>query len=83
MVASQKVFATHKDKIFVIGGGEIYKMTIGIADRLYLTLVEKKDGTEIVGDIFFPEFKNLFTKSQSVSKGSNNEFRYEFVVLER
>ncbi|MGL1442064.1 dihydrofolate reductase, partial [Vibrio parahaemolyticus] len=37
-------------QVYVIGGGEIYKESILIADRLYITRVQ----TEIEGDTFFP-----------------------------
>ncbi|MGL1218042.1 dihydrofolate reductase, partial [Vibrio parahaemolyticus] len=37
-------------QVYVIGGGEIYKEAILIADRLYITRVQ----TEIEGDTFFP-----------------------------
>ena len=40
------------DEIFIVGGGEIYKQTLPIINRLYLTLVHKK----YEGDTFFPEF---------------------------
>jgi len=38
-------------EIMIIGGGEIYKIFIGMVNRLYLTNVEK----HIDGDVFFPE----------------------------
>ena len=37
--------------IFVIGGGEIFRQTIGLADTLYITHVDK----EVDGDALFPE----------------------------
>jgi dihydrofolate reductase len=37
-------------EVFIIGGGEIYKAALTIADKVYLTRVE----TEIEGDTFFP-----------------------------
>ena len=41
---------TNAKEIFITGGGEIYKQTIGIADKIYLTRV----ATHIDGDVFFP-----------------------------
>ena len=38
-------------EIMIIGGGDIYKIFIGMVNRLYLTNVEK----HIDGDVFFPE----------------------------
>lgn len=37
-------------QVYVIGGGEIYKEAILVADQLYITRVQ----TEIEGDTFFP-----------------------------
>jgi dihydrofolate reductase len=41
-----------ESEVFICGGAEIYAQSIGIADRMYLTLVE----AEVAADIFFPEF---------------------------
>lgn len=41
-----------EEELFIIGGGEIYKQTIDLADRLYITHV----AAEIEGHAFFPDF---------------------------
>jgi dihydrofolate reductase len=38
-------------EVFIIGGGEIYNQTIGMADTIYRTVVN----TEIDGDVYFSE----------------------------
>ncbi|UCD25789.1 MAG: dihydrofolate reductase [Gemmatimonadota bacterium] len=43
---------SEEDDVFIAGGGEIYRMALPVADRLYLTVVH----TEAVGDTLFPEF---------------------------
>lgn len=55
--------ATKHARLFVIGGGNVYKQAIEIADEMYLTLVEKGELTEDLfgedsfnADTFFPEF---------------------------
>jgi dihydrofolate reductase len=46
-----------KDQVlWIIGGGEIYKRTLGLIDELYLTKVSGRHR----GDTFFPEFENEF-----------------------
>lgn len=40
------------DEVFVVGGGEIYKQSMEVIDRLYLTVIEK----DFEGDAKFPEF---------------------------
>lgn len=37
---------------FIVGGGEIYKESLPIIDRIYLTLVHQK----VDGDTYYPEF---------------------------
>jgi dihydrofolate reductase len=39
------------DEAFVIGGSEIYRQTLPIADRLHLTFIEE----DFPGDVHFPE----------------------------
>lgn len=41
-----------EEEVFIIGGGEIYKQTLGLADKMYITWVHKS----FEGDTFFPEF---------------------------
>jgi len=41
-----------EDEVFVIGGGEIFRLALDRADRLYLTIVH----AEIEGDTLFPAF---------------------------
>ncbi len=67
------------NEIFIIGGGQIYTAALPFADRLYLTLVD----TDITGPVTFPEYESQFSKivSRRVSKDDN--FAYEFVMLER
>lgn len=43
-----------EDRIFVIGGGEIYRETLGLADELYITEIHK----EYQGDTYFPEYRD-------------------------
>lgn len=46
------------DTIFIIGGGEIFKQTMAIADRLELTHVE----LDVQGDAHYPEIPAAFQK---------------------
>lgn len=43
--------AKYGEEIFIIGGGEIFKESIGIVDTIYLTRIHK----EIHGDILYPK----------------------------
>ena len=48
----------NEEKVFVIGGGEIYSQMLSKADEIYLTIVENN----LNGDTFFPEYKDLIDK---------------------
>lgn len=68
---------------FVIGGGEIYRQALSLADRLYLTYIEV---TVEGGDVFFPTFDKTRWKTiqeEAHQKDEKNAYDYKFVVLER
>jgi dihydrofolate reductase len=68
-----------QEEIFVIGGGQIYKQALELADKLYLTLVQG----EFEGDTFFPEYRNIFTKTVSEFQSEENGFKFSFLELEK
>lgn len=70
-------------EIFIIGGGQIYNLGLPFADRLYLTFVSRKDGAPIEGDVFFPEYAEQFTKKISSRESSDENYEYEFAILEK
>lgn len=44
-----------EDKVFILGGGEVYREALPLTDRMELTIV---DG-HFDGDTFFPEYEHL------------------------
>ncbi len=48
-------FLSNEKSVFIIGGGEIFRQTIGLADELMLTIVDNEDE----GDVYFPEYEHL------------------------
>lgn len=67
-----------EEEVFVIGGGQIYKLSLPFADKLYLTVVE--DSPE--ADTFFPdysEFKNVVSEENQ----DNGKYRFTFLELTR
>jgi dihydrofolate reductase len=62
---------------FIIGGGEIYKQSMGIADKLYLTLVHE----DFEGDTTFPEIGSEWkmVTSQDFEPDEKNKHKYSFI----
>lgn len=66
-----------KEEAFVIGGGEIYRQFLPLADRLYVTEVN----TTCDGDTFFPAFENDAWKeisSETHPKDDKNSCDFTF-----
>ena len=62
---------------FIIGGGEIYRQSINVADKIYLTLIYN----EFEGDTLFPEIKDWVEVSKE--DFANDNFEYSFIEYER
>ncbi len=70
------------EEVVVIGGAQIYALTLPIADRLYMTQVH----AEVAGDAFFPQFDLSQWHEvgrEDFSAAGPNPYDYSFVVLER
>ncbi len=69
-------------EVFIIGGGEIYKAALSIADRVYLTRVE----AEIEGDTFFPELNTAnwqLIEDNPHPSDAKHAFSYRFQVWQK
>ena len=68
------------DEIMVIGGEQIYRMTIDLADRIYLTQVD----TDAEGDAFFPDIDlNNWSQTRVKLPEIIDKHPYRFLVLDR
>jgi dihydrofolate reductase len=80
--AIDKANATNDEEIFIIGGAEIYKQTIAIADKIYLTQIHHS----FEGDAFFPTIDtNIFIETSRI-KGITDEkniYDHDFIVYEK
>lgn len=70
------------DEAMVIGGAELYKQALPLADYLYLTEVH----AQVNGDAYFPEFDR--NNWQEIARDNYkavepNPYDYSFTVLER
>jgi dihydrofolate reductase len=75
--ALNKAAATNCNEIFVIGGGEIYKQSMEMADKIYMTRVH----AALEGDTFFPAIDETQWKIDSLQEFPADEkhaFAYSF-----
>jgi dihydrofolate reductase len=66
-------------EIFIIGGGEIYRQALPLADKIHFTLVD----TTIDGDTFFPELNETEWEIESAefhAKDEKHAFDYTFLI---
>ncbi|MEK7461861.1 MAG: dihydrofolate reductase [Patescibacteria group bacterium] len=77
--AIKKAKEFDQEEIFIIGGAEIYKETLPVTDRLYVTLVN----IDADGDVFFPDYSKLFTKKISEESGEFEGLKYSYLILEK
>jgi dihydrofolate reductase len=76
---AQKNAAQYGDEIMIIGGGEIYKETLSLANRIYLTEVQCAPND---GDAFFPEFDKSAWKKTVLQEHEAVENRPAFKIIQ-
>ena len=69
-------------EVFIIGGGEIFKQSIHLADYIYLTLVH----ATFEGDAYFPNIDpSVFQliEKQDFQKDAQHGFDYSFLIYKK
>lgn len=70
-------------EVMVIGGGEIYRQCLPLAQRLYLTEIE----LETEGDAYFPDYRQAARWHLSAERlqpaDEHNRYNCRFITLER
>ena len=66
------------ETLFIIGGGEVFRQALPLADGMYLTIVEG----EHEGDTFFPEYEHLIGSTFTVTAREDHD-GYSFVDYRR
>lgn len=75
-----KPYINSEEEAFIIGGGEIYKLLMPYAQKLYLTRVYKSYDA----DTFFPNIDmNEWTAIYNELHDENEELKYEYIDLIR
>ncbi len=69
------------DNAFIIGGGEIYRQAMPLADEIHITEIQE----EFDADTFFPELPTEFIEisRDKNSPDEKNKFFYDFVVYKK
>ena len=68
------------EEVFVIGGAELYRLALPIADRLYLTEIDQ----DFEGDASFPDIeKSNWEEASREIPHSASGIRYSFVLYRR
>jgi len=81
-LAEQQALVDGSEEALVIGGAEIYALTLPQADRLYLTQVH----AQVEGDAFFPAIdKDQWQEAlrQDFNADGPNPYNYSFIVYQR
>ena len=70
-----------EEECFIIGGGMVYRQFLPLADKLYITWVDKS----FEADIFFPEIDpDTWEETQrEQGAGEGLDFTYSFVTYKR
>lgn len=71
-----------EEELFVIGGANVFRQVLSLADRMYITFVD--DIFE--GDTFFPPFPETdweLTKKEKREKDKKNPYDYYFLQYDR
>jgi dihydrofolate reductase len=74
--------AADYNEAFVIGGGEIFKEAMAVADNIYLTRVD----AELDGDAFFPSIDNgkwKMVSNQSFPTDAKHAYTYHFQLWKK
>ena len=69
----------NQEEVFIIGGGEIYRQALSLANRIFYTKVHAK----LEGDIFFPEINMDEWEIKVITQYKKNERNdHDFEILE-
>ncbi|UTW44768.1 dihydrofolate reductase [bacterium SCSIO 12696] len=79
-LAQQVAAADGVSELMVMGGGEIYRQALPLADRLYITEVD----ADVEGDAHFPALDtNAWQEVERTSGEPGGDYHYHFVVKDR
>ncbi|MCA1758576.1 MAG: dihydrofolate reductase [Bacteroidales bacterium] len=80
--AIDKAASFHPEEVFIVGGGEIYRQTLDLVHRIYITIIE----TEVEGDTYYPEIdpEQYHVISKTEKKADReNPFDHCYYILQK
>lgn len=80
--AINKAVSFHPEEVFIVGGGEIYRQTLDLVHRIYITIIE----TEVEGDTHYPEVdpEQYHVISKTEKKADReNPFDHCYYILQK
>ena len=72
---NEAIEASTNDEVFIIGGGQIYKQAMNMADTMYLTIVD--DICEDA-DTFFPKWGDEWKKTYDSPHLADEKHKYNY-----
>lgn len=74
------VLARDVPEIMIIGGEQIFRLALPIADRLYITAIHHS----FTGDTFFPEYESEFVQVSAQEPVTAPEgYTFQYLIFER
>ncbi len=70
----------NNEENFIIGGASLYNYFYNIADRMYLTLIDKEDNN---ADTYFPKIDYSLWKQTELGSNEDNGIKYIHILFER
>ena len=67
------------EDVFCIGGSQIYRQTIDLVDKIYITQIYKS----FEADTFFPKLDDNYWHVSNIEHYINDTFQYDFIECER
>jgi dihydrofolate reductase len=78
--ALSKAEKSGEEEVFIIGGAEIFRQALPLADRIYMTKIK----AEFAGDAYFPTIREQEWKTisrKSFKPDAENKYPYDFITL--
>ncbi|HLF62492.1 MAG TPA: dihydrofolate reductase [Saprospiraceae bacterium] len=70
-------YTEQEEEVFIIGGGEIYRLAMDVLDRIYLTTIDLL----VEGDVFFPELDmNAWRVTSEEYFAPDQKNAYSFII---